>query len=100
MTCWVELGIMLLYMVRALVPYVIFEERLIGEFSELQLQFSLILRVAGQIWQILQITAVICRILQIPPGSANSKPKFLSKKLAKFWSQKILQSRALGVWVG
>jgi hypothetical protein len=31
------------------VPYVIFEERLIGEFSELQLQFSLVLRVAGQI---------------------------------------------------
>ena len=73
-------------------PNVIFEERLIGEFSELQLQFRLILRVAGQIWQILQISAVICRILQIPPGSANSNPKFLSKKLAKVCSQKILQS--------
>ena len=31
------------------VPNVILEERLIGEFSELQLQFSLILRVAVQI---------------------------------------------------
>ena len=57
-----------------------------------KLQLSLILRVAGQIWQILQISAVICRILQIPPGSANSKSKFLSKKLAKVCSQKILQS--------
>ena len=57
-----------------------------------KLQLSLILRVAGQIWEILQISAVICRILQIPPGSANSKSKFLSKKLAKVCSQKILQS--------
>ena len=62
----------------------------------LKLQLSLIYRVPGQIWQILQISAVICRILQIPPGSANSKPKFLSKKLAKAFSQKILQSRASG----
>jgi hypothetical protein len=54
---------------------------LMANFKKLQL--SLILRVAGTIWEILQITAVICRILQIPPGSANSKPKFLSKKLAK-----------------
>ena len=78
-----------------LVPYDIFEERLIGEFSELQLQFSLILRFAGQIWQILQISALICRILRIPPNSANSQLKFLSKKLAKVCSQKILQSRTL-----
>ena len=56
------------------VPYVIFEERLIGEFSELQLQFRLVLRVAGKIWQIRRISAVICRVLEIPPGSANSKP--------------------------
>jgi hypothetical protein len=56
-----------------------------------KLQLSLILRVAGQIWQILQISAVICRILQIPPNSANSKLKFLSKKLAKVCFQKILQ---------
>ena len=63
-----------------------------------KLQLSLILRVAGKIWQILQITAVICRILQIPPGSANCKPKFLSKKLAKVCSQKILQSRRGGSW--
>ena len=53
---------------------------LIANFQNLWL--SLILRVAGQIWQIRRISAVICRILQIPPGSANSKPKFLSKKLA------------------
>ena len=57
-----------------------------------KLQMSLILRVSGQIWRYLQISAVICRILQIPPGSANSKPKFLSKKLAKVCSQKILES--------
>ena len=57
-----------------------------------KLQSSLIYRVAGQIWQILQIPAVICRILQIPPDPANSKPEFLSKKLTKFCSQKILQS--------
>jgi hypothetical protein len=37
------------------VPYVIFEERLNGKFSELQLQFRLVLRVAGQIWQIRRI---------------------------------------------
>jgi hypothetical protein len=48
-----------------------------------KLHLSLIYRIAGQICQILQISAVICRILQIPPGSANCKPKFLSKKLAK-----------------
>ena len=64
-----------------------------------KLQLSLILRVAWQIWQILQISAVICRILQIPPGSANSSPKFLSKKLAKVCSQKILQSGVLVVGV-
>ena len=58
-----------------------------------KLQLSLILRVAWQILQILHISAVICRILQISPGSANSKPKFHSKKLAKVCSQKILQSR-------
>jgi hypothetical protein len=58
-----------------------------------KLQLSLILRVAVQILKILQIPAVICRILQIPPGSAYSKPKFLSKKLAKVYSQKILQFR-------
>ena len=58
-----------------------------------KLWLSLILRVARHIWQILQISAVICRILRIPPGSANCKPKFLSKKLAKVFSQKILQSR-------
>jgi hypothetical protein len=57
------------------------------------LQLSLILRVAWQILQILQISAGICRILQIPPDSENSKPKFLSKKLARVCSQKILQSR-------
>jgi hypothetical protein len=74
-------------------PYIIFwdltlrylmsflRSALMANFKKLQL--SLILRVAGQIWQILQITAVICRILQIPPGPENPKPKFLSKKLAK-----------------
>ena len=84
-------------MMWSVVPYVILSERLNNKFSELQLQFSLILRVAGYIWQILQISAVICRILQIPPGSANSKPKFLSKKLAKVCSQK---SYNLGLWFG
>ena len=74
------------------VPNLIFEERLIGEFSELRLQFRSILKVAWQIWQILQISVVICRILQIPPGSANCKPKFLSIGDAKACSQKILQS--------
>jgi hypothetical protein len=48
-----------------------------------KLQLSLILTVAGKIWGILQISAVICRILQIPRGSGKSKPKFHSKKLAK-----------------
>ena len=38
-----------------------------------KLRLSLIYLVAGQIRQILQITAVICRILQIPPGSVNRK---------------------------
>jgi hypothetical protein len=57
-----------------------------------KLQLSLILKVARQIWQILQISAIICRILQISPGSANSKPKFYSKKLAKVCSENILQS--------
>ena len=61
-----------------------------------KLQLSLILRVAGQIWQILQISAVIRRILQIPRGTANSKPKFHSKKLAKVCSQKILQFKGEG----
>ena len=56
------------------------------------LWLSLILRVAWKILQILQISAVICRILQIPPGSVNSNPKFLSIELAKVCSQKILQS--------
>ena len=69
-------------------------EALMAYFQKLQ--FRLILRVAGQIWQILQISAVICRILQISPGPANSKPKFDSKKLAKICSQKILQSRGRG----
>ena len=59
-----------------------------------KLQLSLILRVALQILQILQIPSVICRILQIPRGTLNCKPKFFSKKLAKFFSQKILQSKA------
>ena len=63
----------------------------------LKLQLSLILRVARQIWQILQISAVICRILQISPGSANSRPKFHSKKLARVCSQKILQFNR-GYW--
>ena len=54
---------------------------LMANFQKLQL--SLIYRLPGQIWQILQISAVICRILHIPPDPANSKPKFLSKKLAK-----------------
>jgi hypothetical protein len=63
-----------------------------------KLQLSLILTVAGQIWGILQISAVICRILQIREGSANSKPKFHSKKLAKVCSQKILQSIGVEVW--
>ena len=54
-------------------------------------QLSLILRVAWQILQILQISGVICRILQIPRGSTNCPPKFLSKKLARVCSQKILQ---------
>jgi hypothetical protein len=58
-----------------------FNNALFANFQKLQL--SLILTVAGQIWQILQISAVICRILHIPPDPANSKPKFLSKKLAK-----------------
>ena len=78
------------------VANVIFEERLNGEFSELQLQFSLILRMARQISQILQISAVICLILQISPGPANSKQKFQSKKFAKVCSQKILQSNKGG----
>ena len=56
---------------------------------------SLILRVARKIWKILQISAVIFRILQIPRGTANCKPKFLSKKLAKVCSQKILQSSSV-----
>jgi hypothetical protein len=42
--------------------------------------------VAGQIWQILQISAGICRVRKIMPGSANSMPKFHSKKLAKVCS--------------
>ena len=54
-----------------------------------KLQLSLIYQVPGQIWQILQISAVICRILQIPPGPTNSKPKFLSKELAKFLSKEL-----------
>ena len=54
----------------------------------LKLQLSLILRVARQIWQILQISAVICRILQIPRGTANCKPKFFSKNLQKSVSKK------------
>ena len=52
------------------------------------LWLSLILRVTGQIGQILQISAVICRILQIPRGTANCKPKFLCKKIAKVCEQK------------
>ena len=67
-----------------------------------KLQLSLIMRVAGQIWQILQISAVIRRILQIPRGSANSKPKFHSQKLAKVCSQKFLLSESgsrTSMWV-
>jgi hypothetical protein len=67
-----------------------------------KLQLSLILRVAGQIWQIPQIPAVICRILQISPDPANSKPKFHSKKLAKVCSQKlqfrIIYRVAVQIW--
>ena len=48
-----------------------------------KLQLSLILRFAGKIWQILQITSPICRILQIPRGSANSKPNIQKKNLQK-----------------
>ena len=69
-----------------------FEERLIGEFTELLL--GLILRVARKIWEIWRISAGISRILQILPGSANSKLKFHSKKLARVCSQKILQFKA------
>ena len=65
------------------VPNVIFEERLIGEFSELQLQFSLILKVARKISQILQISAVFAgfsRFHQVPQiGSQNSSLKNLQK---------------------
>ena len=68
-------------------PNVIFEERLIGEFSELQLQFSLLLRVAGQILQILQISAVICRFSRFHEGlqilSQNSTLKNLQKPVPK-----------------
>jgi serum/glucocorticoid-regulated kinase 2 len=32
------------------------------------------------------------RFYRLPPGSANSQPKFPSKKLAKAFSKKILQS--------
>ena len=56
-----------------------------------KLQLSLILRVSGQICQILQISAAIHRILPIPPGSLNSHPKSPSKKPAKPFSQKISQ---------
>ena len=48
------------------VPNGIFEQRLIGEFSELRLQFRLVFRVARRIWQIRRIYEVICRIRQIP----------------------------------
>ena len=81
-------------------PYIIFwdltlrylmsflRSALMANFKKLQL--SLILRVAGQIWQILQITAVICRILQIPPGSVNSKPNIQKKKTCKSLLEKNL----------
>ena len=61
---------------------------LIGEFSELQLQFRLILRVAGKIWQIRRIFAVIRRILQIPRGTANSKTNIEKKNLQKSVAKK------------
>jgi hypothetical protein len=52
-----------------------------------KLQLSLILRVAGQIWQILQISAAICRILQIHQVpqilSQNSSLKNLQKSVPK-----------------
>ena len=71
-----------------------FRNALLANFKKLQ--FCLILTVAGQIWKTLQITAVICRILQIPRGSANSKAKLHCKKFAKVFCQKNLLSR----WVG
>ena len=43
-----------------------FRNALLTNFQKLQLK--LILTVAGQIWQILQISAVICRIPQNPTG--------------------------------
>ena len=64
-----------------------------------KLQLSLILRVAGQIWQILQISAVICRILQIPRGFANSKPNIQKKNLQKSAPKKSYNLACEG-WAG
>jgi hypothetical protein len=72
-----------------------FRNALLANFQKLQL--NLILTVARQIWQILQISAVFCRTLQIPRGSANSKPKFYSKNLAKVCSRKNLTIYSLGL---
>ena len=69
-----------------------FTNALLANFQKLQL--SLILTVAGQIWQTLQISAIARRIPQNPRGSLNSKPKPHSKNFAKLPSKKFLLSKS------